>query len=150
MKKMKIVLFSVIVLLFAFFITWSIFLENFVLFERSNNIVEIINSMPENEGLFYSKESVLSINGKTFNINSKMYYDENGQATKMIVFGSEGGIEYLNKDLIEDKSLFDHYGFKKYVNINLENIELLKLNNEYYLEKSNEKRIRIYRVKVSD
>ena len=79
-----------------------------------NKVVQIIGAVSvEGTGYVYSDESVYKDNkGKEYSLRYKAQY-VNGKINKLLVYKSEGVLEYDVKDINSDKKILNYYNLPK-------------------------------------
>lgn len=63
-----------------------------------------------NENYVYSEESIFKIKDKTYSLRNKVFYNNQGEVDKLLVYKSEGIIEYTKEEIMKDKLLLETVG----------------------------------------
>lgn len=103
----------------------------------------------------YSEESVFKINDKEYSLRAKADY-ENGELIKIIIYKSEGVIEYSKDDILKDSAIATNYGlptrqnwkFTKSKGLLKDNeVIKVKLSDDFIIEAKEGNNVLIYQLK---
>lgn len=112
--------------------------------------IEVVNS-----DYVYSEESVFKLKDKAYSLRAKADY-ENGELIKIIVYKSEGIIEYNKDDILKDSAIASNYGFPTKQNWKFTNSKGLikdyevikaKLSDDFIIEIKEGSSVIIYQLK---
>ena len=84
---------------------------------NQKDVIEVFAAVKvESDGYIYSQESIFRVGEKKYSLRQKAVYGDDGIVQKLIVYRSEGVIEYGKDELGEDRKLLDYLGFPFYQN----------------------------------
>ncbi|MBW2963120.1 hypothetical protein [Mesonia aestuariivivens] len=97
--------------------TYSMLLFMLLLFscnaqKEEPRIVEISSGvLVSGENYMYDNNSLFYLGGNKYSLRHKALYDINGALIKLLLYKSEGEIEYNRKEILEDEKLIEYTGF---------------------------------------
>lgn len=107
-----------------------------------------------NAGYIYSDDSIFKLGNKEYSLRSKAIYDADGNIQQLVVYKSEGKLNYNRNDLLGDKKLLDYYELPFQQKMSYSDGKLMDKNNkiavtyiEDYLINKDDGVVRFYKLK---
>jgi hypothetical protein len=135
---------------------WLLVLSSCLVVKIDKKVMNIYSGIEVENRLYkYSEESSLEINGVYYSLRQEAVYDEDGVLQKVISYRSEGILEYIRQNLLDDPELIKYWGFplhQAYLSVNgelflNENNDKAQKINDVFFKKKDENRIVIYKTK---
>ena len=129
--------------------------------KHENKIKEIFTAVKVTDSNYvYSDESVYKINKKTYSLREKAIYNKNGDIEKLIIYKSEGILEYNKEKILNDIKILKYSGFPlsqkwRFINNNITDSNNNKISkatilNKYILMSTKDKKVIFYKIEVNN